>query len=176
VRFPISLSCYFIPREGRINALFSTFILKPLLLLDLSAGRQILLLLLKYVFFHQSIRTFILYIYIFYVLNLRLLHLSPLTFHCVGGCWDRTSTVATSALAVRRSKLEPLNTRLDLISWWMRSNRLWMRSSRVVDEICYIACLYVDVPLLPLCMSLNPSVSIFCKLGGCSFLQFCCHL
>ncbi len=39
-----------------------------------------------------------------YVLYSKLLHLPPLIFHCVGGCWDRTQgTVATSALAVRSS-------------------------------------------------------------------------
>ncbi len=40
-----------------------------------------------------------------YVLYSTLLHLPPLRFHCVGGCWDETlqRTVATSALAVRRS-------------------------------------------------------------------------
>jgi hypothetical protein len=26
----------------------------------------------------------------FYVRYSRLLHLPPLRFHCVGGCWDRT--------------------------------------------------------------------------------------
>jgi hypothetical protein len=46
VRFPISLSCYFIPRVGRINALFSTYILKPRLL-DLRAGRKIFSMLPK---------------------------------------------------------------------------------------------------------------------------------
>ncbi len=39
----------------------------------------------------------------FYVLYSTLLHLPPLRFHCVGGCWDRTRTVATLALAVRQS-------------------------------------------------------------------------
>jgi hypothetical protein len=38
------------------------------------------------------------------VLYSTLLHLPPLRFHCAGGCWDRKPrTVATSALAVRRS-------------------------------------------------------------------------
>jgi hypothetical protein len=37
----------------------------------------------------------------FFVLYSTLLHLPLLRFYCVGGCWDRT--VATSALAVRRS-------------------------------------------------------------------------
>ncbi len=32
-----------------------------------------------------------------------LLHLPPLRFHCVGGCWDRTQDSAISALAVRCS-------------------------------------------------------------------------
>jgi hypothetical protein len=36
-----------------------------------------------------------------YVLNSTLRHLPPLTFHCVGGCWDQPRTVATLALAVR---------------------------------------------------------------------------
>jgi hypothetical protein len=39
----------------------------------------------------------------FYVLYSTLLHLPPLRFHCDGGCWDRTRTVVTSALAVRSS-------------------------------------------------------------------------
>jgi hypothetical protein len=39
----------------------------------------------------------------FYVLHSTLLHLPPLKFHCVEGCWDRTLTVATLALAVRLS-------------------------------------------------------------------------
>ncbi len=39
----------------------------------------------------------------FYVRYSTLLHLPPLRFHCVGGCWDRTRTVATTALAVGRS-------------------------------------------------------------------------
>ncbi len=34
-----------------------------------------------------------------------LLHLPPQRFHCVGGCCDRPRTVATFALAVRRSNL-----------------------------------------------------------------------
>ncbi len=40
-----------------------------------------------------------------YVLYSTLLHLAPLKFHCVGGCWDRTQdySIATLALAVRRS-------------------------------------------------------------------------
>jgi hypothetical protein len=40
------------------------------------------------------------FILIFFVLYSTLLHLPPLKFHCVVGCWDRT--VATCALAVRR--------------------------------------------------------------------------
>jgi hypothetical protein len=39
----------------------------------------------------------------FYVLYSTQLHLPPLRFHFVGGCWDRTQAVATSALAVRHS-------------------------------------------------------------------------
>jgi hypothetical protein len=38
-----------------------------------------------------------------YVLNSTLRHLPPLTFHCVGGCWDQPRTVATLALTVIRS-------------------------------------------------------------------------
>ncbi len=30
------------------------------------------------------------WIFSFYVLYSTLLHLLPLRFHCVGGCWDRT--------------------------------------------------------------------------------------
>jgi len=41
---------------------------------------------------------------LFYVLYSTLLHLAPLRFYCVGGCWDRNpSTLATVALAVRKS-------------------------------------------------------------------------
>jgi hypothetical protein len=39
----------------------------------------------------------------FYELSSTLLHLPPLRFHCVGGCWDRNRTVANLALVVRRS-------------------------------------------------------------------------
>jgi hypothetical protein len=39
----------------------------------------------------------------FYVQYSKLLHLPPLRFHCAGGCWDRTRTVANTALAVRHS-------------------------------------------------------------------------
>ncbi len=43
-------------------------------------------------------------IFSFSVRSSTLLHLPPLRFHCVGGCWDRTQDgVATKALAVRRS-------------------------------------------------------------------------
>ncbi len=45
---------------------------------------------------------YIFFIY-FYVLYSTLLHLPPLRFHCVGGCYDRTQDCATSALAARRS-------------------------------------------------------------------------
>jgi hypothetical protein len=39
-----------------------------------------------------------LWIYFMYVLYSTVLHLPPLRFRCVGGCWDRTQrTVATSA-------------------------------------------------------------------------------
>jgi hypothetical protein len=41
--------------------------------------------------------------YFLFVLYSALLHLPPLRFHCADGCWDRTRTVATGALAVRRS-------------------------------------------------------------------------
>jgi hypothetical protein len=41
---------------------------------------------------------------LFYVLYSTLLHLAPLSFYFVGGCWDRIPrTVATVALAVRKS-------------------------------------------------------------------------
>jgi hypothetical protein len=40
---------------------------------------------------------------IMYVLYSTLLHLPPFRFHCVGECWIEPRTVATSALAVRRS-------------------------------------------------------------------------
>jgi hypothetical protein len=33
----------------------------------------------------------------------KLLHLPPIRFHCVGGCWDRARTVATFALTARPS-------------------------------------------------------------------------
>jgi hypothetical protein len=50
-----------------------------------------------------------------YVRYSALLHLPPLRFHCVGGSWDRTQTVATTALAVRR----PITMhRIDLIHKW----------------------------------------------------------
>jgi hypothetical protein len=39
------------------------------------------------------------------VLYSTLLHLPPLKFHLVGGCWDRTQECATLALAVRRSTI-----------------------------------------------------------------------
>jgi hypothetical protein len=45
------------------------------------------------------------------VLYSTLLHLPPLTFHCVGGCWIELRTVATLALAVRHSN----HSTIDLI-------------------------------------------------------------
>jgi hypothetical protein len=49
---------------------------------------------------------------IFSSLYLTLLHLTPLRFLWVGGCWDRTipSTTATSALAVRLSYHSAIDT------------------------------------------------------------------
>jgi len=46
-----------------------------------------------------------LWIFSFYVRYSTLLHLPPLRFHCVGGCWDRTldSYLRLRQLAVRRS-------------------------------------------------------------------------
>jgi hypothetical protein len=38
-----------------------------------------------------------------YILYSKLLHLPPFRFRCVGGCWIEPRTVATLALAVRRS-------------------------------------------------------------------------
>ncbi len=55
----------------------------------------------------------------------KLLHLPPLTFHCVGGCWDRTQTVATLALAVRRSSYSARShphSAIDLIHHSARSH------------------------------------------------------
>ncbi len=40
---------------------------------------------------------------LFFVLYSTLFHLPLLRFHCVGGCWDRRTKFATSALTVRRS-------------------------------------------------------------------------
>jgi hypothetical protein len=43
-------------------------------------------------------------IFSFYVRYSTLLHLLPLRFHCVGGCWDQTKdSVATLALPASRS-------------------------------------------------------------------------
>jgi hypothetical protein len=64
--------------------------------------------------------------FFFYVRYSRLLHLMPLRFHCVGGCWDPTQASCDyTAWAVRRSnhsaidlihnRLDLIHTRLDLI-------------------------------------------------------------
>ncbi len=55
-------------------------------------------------FFHFSWSFFDFFLY---VLNLTLLHLPTLRFHCVGGCWDRTQDCC--------EQLDALTTRLDLI-------------------------------------------------------------
>ncbi len=64
-----------------------------------------------------------------YVLYSTLFHLSPLRFHCVGGCWD-WRTVATSALEVTRSnhsaRSHPISARSHPLS--ARSHPLSARS------------------------------------------------
>ncbi len=43
--------------------------------------------------------------FLFYVRYSTLLHLPPLKFYCVGGCWDGTQDyIATLALTARRTK------------------------------------------------------------------------
>ncbi len=67
-----------------------------------------------------------------YILYSTLLHLMPLRFHCVGGCWIEPTTVATLALAARFSRarshpqvrLDLIHTRLDLIHNYRLLNNL----------------------------------------------------
>ncbi len=47
-----------------------------------------------------------LWIFYFYVRSSTLLHLLPLRFHCVGGCWDRTQDCCDFGIDSRRSNLE----------------------------------------------------------------------
>ncbi len=60
----------------------------------------------------------------FYVQYSTLLHLPPLKFHCVGGCWDRTQELRprhwlpdapTTRLDLIHSRPDLIYTRLDLI-------------------------------------------------------------
>jgi hypothetical protein len=46
------------------------------------------------------------YFFFFYVLYSALLHLPPLKFHCVGGCWDRTQDCCV--FGIGGQTLEPL--------------------------------------------------------------------
>jgi hypothetical protein len=62
-----------------------------------------------------------------HVLYSTLLHLPPLRFHCVGGCWDRTTAMPvrrsiTIRLDLIHSRLDLIHTRLDLIHGWDRCN------------------------------------------------------
>ncbi len=50
----------------------------------------------------------------FYVRYSTLLHLPPLRFQCVGGCWDRTQDSCDYGI---RCQTDALTTRLDLIQW-----------------------------------------------------------
>jgi hypothetical protein len=51
------------------------------------------------------------WIFSFYVRYSTLLHLPPLRFHCVGGCWDRTQDSCDYGIGSH----DTLTTRLDLI-------------------------------------------------------------
>jgi hypothetical protein len=61
----------------------------------------------------------------FFVLYSTLLHLPPLRFHCVDGCWDQTQDrcnwcidsrgALTTGLDLIRARLDLIRTRLDLI-------------------------------------------------------------
>ncbi len=54
---------------------------------------------------HNFLRGIFRIFFLFYVRYSTLLHLPPLKFHCVGGCWDGTQDyIATLALTARRSK------------------------------------------------------------------------
>ncbi len=78
-----------------------------------------------------------LWIFSFYVRCSTLLHLPPLGFHCVGGCWDRIRTFATTALAGRRSnhsaRFHP--HKLDLIHWKFVTGKGW-KSEVGTGTIC----------------------------------------
>jgi len=72
----------------------------------------------------------IFWIFSFYVRYSTLLHLSPLKFHCVGGCWDRTQYwIANSALTLY------ITTVLDFI--W----KLCIFDFQF-EELCTILCCY----------------------------------
>ncbi len=65
-------------------------------------------------------------VYFFYVLYSILLHLPPLRFHCVGGCWDRTQECCYfghwQSDALTQSLFSALTTRLDLVHYSARSH------------------------------------------------------
>ncbi len=52
------------------------------------------------------------YFFFFYVRYSTLLHLPPLRFHCVGGCWDRTKSPNLQTFKERR-----LHRLAELIPW-----------------------------------------------------------
>ncbi len=60
----------------------------------------------------------------FNVIYATLLHLSPLRFHCVGGCWDRTHDCCDFGICSRNA----VTTRLDLIHGSPRSHPRLARS------------------------------------------------
>ncbi len=65
----------------------------------------------------------------FYVLDSTLLHLPPLRFNCVGGCWDRTQDCCDFGIGVRRSdhssRSHYLEIFLVLMRWRERTTMFW---------------------------------------------------
>ncbi len=61
-------------------------------------------------------RFFFFFLYVWYS---TLLHLPPLRFHCVGGCWDRTQDICDNDIAwlsdALTTRLDLIHTRLDVI-------------------------------------------------------------
>ncbi len=51
----------------------------------------------------------------FYVHYSTLLHLPPLKFHCVGGCWDRTQDCCDIGIDALTTWLNLIHSRIDLI-------------------------------------------------------------
>jgi len=78
----------------------------------------------------------------FFILYSALLHLPPLKFHCADGCWDRIiepRTVATSALAVRRSEfciLKLGRTFCIRSPVWMKKMRGLRRHTDLASQNC----------------------------------------